>query len=119
AHTLHVGRKHFPYRLVASASSALGAAAELRNRSRGPWSGAPVVKPRRVAFWFTGQGSQYAGMARDLLAHEPDFAEPFERCMELLASLGCDMRPDIHPARESTTSRLDQTAFAQPAIFAL
>ena len=41
-------------------------------------------KPPRVVFVFSGQGSQWLGMGRDLLATEPVFAESMRECDELV-----------------------------------
>jgi acyl transferase domain-containing protein len=71
---------------------------------------------------FPGQGAQYAGMGRDLVAHEPRFREEFERCACLLRSdLGVDLAQVIYGTddRAEATGALDETALTQPALFAV
>ena len=67
---------------------------------------------------FSGQGPQWFGMGRELLAEEPIFRAALEECDALLRrhaswSLLQELAADESP------SRLDQTEIAQPAIFAL
>src|SRR5690606_19239241 len=63
-----------------------------------------------VAFLFTGQGAQRAGMGRELLASEPIFRDVVERCDLLLASrIGLSvaslMRADSDDAEAAATLR--------------
>ncbi|MCC8992583.1 MAG: SDR family NAD(P)-dependent oxidoreductase [Candidatus Contendobacter sp.] len=72
----------------------------------------------KVAFLFTGQGAQYAGMARALYQAEPVFRAFIDRC-DALASplLGRSLQETmLDPA---TGADLDATALAQPALFSL
>jgi acyl transferase domain-containing protein len=75
--------------------------------------------PARVAFLFTGQGAQYAGMARGLDATQPVFRAALDRCAAVL-----DQRLD-RPLRAllfgapGEASRLDETGYTQPALFAV
>jgi acyl transferase domain-containing protein/acyl carrier protein len=69
----------------------------------------------KLVFVFAGQGPQWPGMGRQLLADEPVFRQAFERCDDLLRPyLGDSLLRRIE--REGA---LDHTEVAQPALFAL
>jgi len=122
--TAAAGRSHFPHRLAVVCSSTSEAAEALARRSeqpaprglvagRAPASGAP-----EVVFLFTGQGSQYVGMGRQLYETQPTFRKALQRCDELLRPhLERPLLSVLYPGGEA--SPLDETAFTQPALFAL
>ena len=94
-----------------------------RRRPPGTWSGARRIRSTapKTAWLFPGQGSQYAGMARELFETEPVFAETLTRCAAAVADVLekplLDVIFDVDgPDGEET---LRQTSYAQPALFAV
>ncbi|MEW1640333.1 type I polyketide synthase, partial [Streptomyces sp. NPDC093801] len=95
AHSLATTRTAFPHRAVLLAADragldrALDALADAEPGAPAP-AGTDVVRgtaddTRRPAFVFPGQGSQWAGMAVELLDTAPVFAERLRQCEEALA----------------------------------
>jgi acyl transferase domain-containing protein/acyl carrier protein len=121
AYTLQVGRKRFDHRRAIVCHDTTDAAVALRRREPGKSTAAADASGSpTIAFMFSGQGSQYAGMGRDLYAAEPTFRDELDRCAEgLKQHLGRDIRDLIlNAVEDGAESEVNQTRFAQPALFA-
>jgi acyl transferase domain-containing protein/D-arabinose 1-dehydrogenase-like Zn-dependent alcohol dehydrogenase len=118
AFTLQAGRRAFAWRTAVVAAEASEAVALMREQAT-----EAVAAPRDappVIFMFSGQGSQYPGMADDLYGHEPIFRERLDYCSALLRPrLGIDLREAIFDGRPDAGDTLQHTALAQPALFAI
>ncbi len=122
AYTLQVGRQAMPYRRAIVARDAEEAIAALSGQApERTATGAGEPNARSVAFMFTGQGSQYVNMGRDLYRHEAVFRRWVDRCAELLRPhLGVDLRELLYPvpgAETDAEERIRQTTITQPALF--
>ena len=123
--TANTGRARLPYRLglvCESATQTAEALAAVANGREAPG----VIRAKvttadrpKVAFLFTGQGSQYVGMGRQLYDTEPTFRRALDRCASIAdAFLDRPLLGVVYPA-PGEASPLDQTAYTQPALFAI
>lgn len=116
-----MARTHFEHRFAIPVRDAAQTIRDLRLVAEGqaPDSGAlGVVTPgelQSVAFLFPGQGPQYLGMGAELYRTSPVFRAAVEEVARLAGPVG----PVILAAMSETGDvDLDQTAAAQPALFA-
>jgi len=124
AYTLKVGRKHFEHRRAFVCNSREDAVRILKDASSPKaFIGRHKSGEPSTVFMFTGQGSQYPGMARELYETEPIFRGVLDNCTEILKPiLELDLRRVIYTREdgaEDAAARVTQTALAQPALFVL
>jgi acyl transferase domain-containing protein len=121
-HTANVGRAHHAQRVAVVA----GSADEMRQQLAAVASGQKANGTRRgtvramdrprLAFLFTGQGAQYAGMGRNLYDTQPTYRHALDRCADA-------MRPhlpaDLRDVLFDPAGPIEQTMWTQPALFAV
>ncbi|MGW3496800.1 SDR family NAD(P)-dependent oxidoreductase [Streptomyces sp. NPDC001020] len=127
AHTAGRGRGHFAHRLAVVASDAAEAArllsawGEEREADRVTTGHTTRGAGPRVAFLFTGQGSQYVGMGGGLYRDQPVFRAAVDRCAEWLGDVLERPLTEVlfGTGGDDDAAVLDDTAYAQPAVFAV
>jgi acyl transferase domain-containing protein/acyl carrier protein len=149
AYTLQVGRRQFDHRRAMVCRNVQDAIAALQDPKRVFTSSIPKTGVRSVAFMFTGLGTQYVNMGRELYQHEPTFREHVEHCCEILKPLlGLDLTTVLYPDQDESseessvdpaqsgfdlrqmlgrsqapvdtaTQKLNQTWLTQPALFVI
>jgi acyl transferase domain-containing protein/SAM-dependent methyltransferase len=123
--TANTGRSHFTQRMAVLGKNS----DEVRNGLRAfanREAAANVVAGETadsglppVAFLFTGQGSQYIGMGRELYETSPTFRQVMDRCDEILRPhLERSLLSVLYP-EAGELAFLDNTAYTQPALFAI
>jgi len=110
-HTANIGYGHFPHRVAVYGYRKDEVAATLHQVL--PQT---VKAESRVVFLFTGQGSQYVGMGRELYETQPIFRAALDRCADLLTPYLEEALTDVLFGNEDY---LHQTAYTQPGLFAL
>ncbi|MEM6398883.1 MAG: acyltransferase domain-containing protein, partial [Cyanobacteria bacterium P01_D01_bin.116] len=122
AYTLQVGRRDFDYRRVVICQDLDDAVKSLNSQDPQrilSHHHKPGHTP--VIFMFSGQGSQYANMGRELYEVEPIFKQHVDNCAEILQPhLGVDIRSLLYPKQEeieTASNQLQQTSFTQSALF--
>ncbi|HEY5808070.1 MAG TPA: beta-ketoacyl synthase N-terminal-like domain-containing protein, partial [Povalibacter sp.] len=122
--TANAGRTPFGQRLsvVGATSAEIGGllARHLRGETAAGLATSRISgkERHRIGFLFTGQGSQYAGMARQLFDSSPLFRRTLERCDELLRPhLERPLLSVLYPGDGNDLIR--ETRYTQPALFAI
>ena len=115
-------RSHLSHRLCLVGASQDSILEQLDRHARADSAQAPISETvstgEAPVFVFSGQGPQWWGMGRELLQEEKIFREKIEECDELFSGFGeWSLLEEL--LRDEASSRMQQTAIAQPAIFSL
>jgi acyl transferase domain-containing protein/thioesterase domain-containing protein/acyl carrier protein len=124
AYTLQVGRKVWSYRRMLVCQDADDAAIAITTRgTRRVFTEEQDTTNRSVVLMFSGQGSQYVNMGRELYEFEPVFRREVDACTGALQEfMGLDIRRILYPSEEEVevaAEQLKQTAITQPALFTI
>ena len=124
-YTANSGRAHWPHRMAIFADSSAQMCEKLGKLTSaalpaGVFKGqAKTSEGLKVAFLFTGQGSQYVGMGRELYETQPTFRRVLDQCSQILQDeLDPPLLSVLYP-EPGQSSPLDETAYTQPALFSL
>ncbi|QLE54755.1 type I polyketide synthase [Nostoc sp. TCL26-01] len=120
AYTLSIGRQTFSDRRTILCQNLDTAILALKSPDQ------PTLQEsqqRPVIFMFSGQGTQYVNMTKELYQVEPTFRQHIDTCCQLLQPhLQLDLRQILYPSTAQTTdanAKLSQTAITQPALFVI
>jgi acyl transferase domain-containing protein/thioesterase domain-containing protein len=124
AFTLHMGRKAFDYRRIVIADTVAEAIERLREKTpQFVFDHYQKASTRPVVFMFSGQGSQYVNMAKEVYQTEAVFKQHLDYCANYLKPLlNVDLRDLLYPTTlsvEEATAQLQQTAITQAALFSV
>jgi len=120
--TLTNGRQVLRHRGCVVAQTATDASLALQKQDdRFTTHGKAGKSERPVVFMFSGQGTQYPGMSHGLFQHYPVFRESIETCAQIIGPIGGvdSLLKILYPDTEEQGKLINQTAFSQPALFAV
>jgi len=123
--TANTGRKAFGYRIALIASNVQAMSEQLmafefdKPLTIGHRIHHSEQSTHKIGFLFTGQGSQYPNMGRELYESQPLFRRHMEECAQLFEPLiGINLVEQLFNEHAPEQS-IDQTIFAQPSIFSV
>ncbi|EAZ91776.1 type I polyketide synthase [Crocosphaera chwakensis] len=116
-YTAAVGRDHFNYRFATVGNTRKDLLQELSRfdtlEQTQPYKNLP-----KIAFLFTGQGSQYLNMGHELYQNYSVFRETLNKCNDILnAYLQTPLLEVLYERKDQNL--LKQTIYTQPALFSL
>lgn len=122
-HSASIRRSHYEHRLAIVGNSRQEVIDLLQrylsgDKPSGVMYGRSTPARAKVVFVFSGQGSQWLGMARELYQTDPSFRSVIDTCDNLLMPrLGWSILDELDAT--DTVSRVAETQVAQPLLFAI
>lgn len=120
AFTTSCGREHFQQRAAMVVRDHTQAIKALKTISRGGHSESAFIgsgrRPPKIAWQFTGQGSQYVGMAKGLYESEQALRDAMDHCDRLLRSWRDESLIEV---LFTDSDKIHHTRWTQPCIFAV
>lgn len=122
SYTSIYGRKHFDHRAIVFGSD-LSEIRESLGKGTPVIRGKPEIHPnQKIAFMFSGQGTQVKAMGKWLYQHSSSYKTTFDHgCEIVLDATGVDVRTIVFAEEKDRKddSLIHQTSFVQPALFLL
>ena len=118
AFTAGVGRSRFTHRVSVAFKDAASLRAGLQAVADGE-IGASTRTATKVAFVYTGQGSQWLGMGRTLYEREPVARAVLNKCEQVIMEERGVSLLDVMFGNDDAQGDLNDTAWTQPAVYAL
>ncbi|NEO45631.1 MAG: type I polyketide synthase, partial [Moorea sp. SIO4A3] len=128
-YTANTGRKHFNHRLAIIAETQQELLEKLKYYQVEEqviklfYGELPGNKIAKVAFLFTGQGSQYVNMGKQLYETQPVFRQALDQCSQILET---ELEKSVieviypeNPESKAASNILEQTSYTQPTLFAI
>jgi len=122
AFTLNLGRHHFNHNFIVLCRDTQDGYEKISMGHNEQSFGAIWDNTeRQITFMFSGQGTQYVNMARDLYENEKVFRECVDYCEKVLEPhIGFKITETLYPpagGEELAAEKLSQTSITQPALF--
>ena len=118
AMTLSKGRDHFAYRVTIQETNVEDLIDKLAKELEKPSFEHSSKQPKNLAFLFTGQGSQYVDMGKELYLKHPLYRAIFDHCATILKDHLEDDLVDIIFGDDAKIL-VAKTSNTQPALFVL
>jgi acyl transferase domain-containing protein/acyl carrier protein len=124
-YTANKGRSDFSHRLVLIAKDSEDAINQLRtfadNENPESLLSGQLVQNKvpKIAFLFTGQGSQYPQMGKELYETQPFFRNKLDYCDKIYHDLTGESLLEVLFSEKREPELIHQTEYSQPALFAL
>ena len=119
AWTAAVGRSHFSHRAGIAFTDLAHLREKLQELADGKVDTDTPHRAKKIAFVFTGQGSQWVNMGRNLYEREPVFRAVLDQCDSLLFEERKASLLDVIFGHDGTEGLLDEPTWTQPAIYSL
>jgi malonyl CoA-acyl carrier protein transacylase len=123
AYSLATTRSAFEHRAIALGADRkelLASLAALANGEPNPSVLTAKARDGKLAYLFTGQGSQRLGMGKELYEADANFRVAFDRaCEQLDPHLDTSLKEIVFAKGKKAAELLEDTTYAQPALFAI
>lgn len=122
-YTTNTGKGHFTHRLAITGSDKQEMCDKLAKfvaKEPGQISGKIATTENKVAFLFTGQGSQYPDMGKELYNTSPTFRRYMDKCDAILQEqIGESLLEILYGNDEEKRQLIHHTKYTQPALFCI